>query len=152
MIIANDTPHCPGTGKSLLLRAIITALRKKHAKKNGAVSVTASTGMAASNIGGTFLPSNPATHSLYAFTSFLSFSRSFSTILNRLGHHDTDTLAGIGMTIHSWGAISPMVEDVEKLIRDIRTAKPALQRWRETKVLVIDESKSTFKCQSWDLR
>lgn len=48
----------------------------------------------------------------------------------------------IGMTIHSWGAISPMVEDVEKLIRDIRTARPALQRWRETKVLVIDESES----------
>lgn len=35
-----------------------------------------------------------------------------------------------------------MVEDVEKLIRDIRTARPALQRWRETKVLVIDESES----------
>lgn len=43
------------------------------------------------------------------------------------------------MTIHSWGAISPMVDDVDKLIRDIRTAKPALQRWRDTKVLVIDE-------------
>lgn len=42
-----------GTGKSLLLRAIIAALKKKHAKKPAAVSVTASTGMAASNIGGT---------------------------------------------------------------------------------------------------
>ncbi|KAF7331703.1 ATP-dependent DNA helicase PIF1 [Mycena kentingensis (nom. inval.)] len=41
-----------GTGKSLLLRAIITALKKKHGKLNNAVSVTASTGMAASNIGG----------------------------------------------------------------------------------------------------
>ncbi|KZT26133.1 hypothetical protein NEOLEDRAFT_1113494, partial [Neolentinus lepideus HHB14362 ss-1] len=41
-----------GTGKSLLLRAIISSLRKKHAKQPGAVSVTASTGMAASNIGG----------------------------------------------------------------------------------------------------
>jgi PIF1-like helicase len=41
-----------GTGKSLLLRAIIAALRKKHAGKPDAVSVTASTGMAASNIGG----------------------------------------------------------------------------------------------------
>ena len=42
-----------GTGKSLLLRAIIAALKKKHAKKPAVVSVTASTGMAASNIGGT---------------------------------------------------------------------------------------------------
>ncbi|KAF7313381.1 ATP-dependent DNA helicase PIF1 [Mycena chlorophos] len=41
-----------GTGKSLLLRAIITALKKKHGKTNDSVSVTASTGMAASNIGG----------------------------------------------------------------------------------------------------
>lgn len=41
-----------GTGKSLLLRAIISALRKKHAKKPDVISVTASTGMAASNIGG----------------------------------------------------------------------------------------------------
>ncbi|KAJ7672820.1 hypothetical protein B0H17DRAFT_173885 [Mycena rosella] len=41
-----------GTGKSLLLRAIIKALKKKHAKTPDAVSVTASTGMAASNIGG----------------------------------------------------------------------------------------------------
>jgi ATP-dependent DNA helicase PIF1 len=41
-----------GTGKSLLLRAIIMALKKKHASKPEVVSVTASTGMAASNIGG----------------------------------------------------------------------------------------------------
>jgi len=41
-----------GTGKSLLLRAIIMALKKKHAYNPEVVSVTASTGMAASNIGG----------------------------------------------------------------------------------------------------
>ncbi|KAJ7163788.1 PIF1-like helicase-domain-containing protein [Mycena crocata] len=41
-----------GTGKSLLLRAIIKALKKKHAKTPDAISITASTGMAASNIGG----------------------------------------------------------------------------------------------------
>ena len=41
-----------GTGKSLLLRAIISALRKKYSKNISVVSVTASTGMAASNIGG----------------------------------------------------------------------------------------------------
>ena len=43
-----------GTGKSLLLRAIIAALRRKHANKADVISVTASTGMAASNIGGAF--------------------------------------------------------------------------------------------------
>lgn len=41
-----------GTGKSLLLKAIIASLRRKYAKTPEAVAVTASTGMAASNIGG----------------------------------------------------------------------------------------------------
>ncbi|KAI0258573.1 PIF1-like helicase-domain-containing protein [Gloeopeniophorella convolvens] len=84
-----------GTGKSLLLKAIIAALRKKHAKKPEVVSVTASTGMAASNIG--------------------------------------------GMTLHSWGAIAPTVDNVDKLISYIRTARPALLRWKTTQVLIIDE-------------
>lgn len=52
----------PGTGKSLLLRAIIAALRRKHAKKPEVVSVTASTGMAASNIGGEPSPINHIGH------------------------------------------------------------------------------------------
>ncbi|KAI0786939.1 PIF1-like helicase-domain-containing protein [Abortiporus biennis] len=84
-----------GTGKSLLLRAIIAALRKKYAKKIDCISVTASTGMAASNIG--------------------------------------------GMTIHSWGAITPGMTNVEKLISYIKTCRPAHQRWKATKVLIIDE-------------
>lgn len=42
-----------GTGKSLLLRAIIAALKRKYRTESDVVSVTASTGMAASNIGGT---------------------------------------------------------------------------------------------------
>ena len=52
--VNGDASVLVGTGKSLLLRAIITALKKKHASKPEAVSVTASTGMAASNIGGAF--------------------------------------------------------------------------------------------------
>lgn len=43
-----------GTGKSLLLRAIISMLRRKYANKPDYVAVTASTGMAASNIGGEY--------------------------------------------------------------------------------------------------
>ncbi|KAH8102093.1 PIF1-like helicase-domain-containing protein [Cristinia sonorae] len=84
-----------GTGKSLLLRAIIAALRKKHAKKPEVISVTASTGMAASNIG--------------------------------------------GVTIHSWGAVTPGMHDIEKLISFIKTCRPAHKRWKDTKVLIIDE-------------
>jgi hypothetical protein len=44
-----------------------------------------------------------------------------------------------GMTIHSWGAVTPGQNDLDKQIRCIRTCKPALNRWRTTKVLVIDE-------------
>lgn len=42
-----------GTGKSVLLREIIAALRLKYRSRPDAVAVTASTGIAACNIGGT---------------------------------------------------------------------------------------------------
>jgi hypothetical protein len=45
-------PLLPGTGKSVLLREIIAALRKKFVNKEDSIAVTASTGMAACNIGG----------------------------------------------------------------------------------------------------
>ncbi|KAN0136869.1 P-loop containing nucleoside triphosphate hydrolase protein [Lactarius tabidus] len=44
-----------------------------------------------------------------------------------------------GMTLHSWGAIAPTVDNVEKLIKYIRTARPALLRWKTTQILIIDE-------------
>ena len=43
------------------------------------------------------------------------------------------------MTIHSWGAVAPAQSDVEKQAKNIRAYKPALNRWKTTKVLVIDE-------------
>lgn len=46
-----------GTGKSVVLREIIKGLRSKHAPKADAVAVTASTGIAACNIGGVTLHS-----------------------------------------------------------------------------------------------
>ncbi|SCV70212.1 BQ2448_1606 [Microbotryum intermedium] len=46
-----------GTGKSVLLREIITSLKRKYASTSDAVAVTASTGMAACNIGGTTIHS-----------------------------------------------------------------------------------------------
>ncbi|KAF7308275.1 ATP-dependent DNA helicase PIF1 [Mycena chlorophos] len=41
-----------GTGKSVLLREIIKTLKKKHSRSHDAVAMTASTGIAACNIGG----------------------------------------------------------------------------------------------------
>lgn len=46
-----------GTGKSVLLREIIRILKRKHAAAGDAVAVTASTGIAACNIGGVTLHS-----------------------------------------------------------------------------------------------
>ena len=46
-----------GTGKSVLLREILKSLRKKYARSPDAVAVTASTGIAACNIGGITLHS-----------------------------------------------------------------------------------------------
>ncbi|USP78436.1 mitochondrial dna helicase [Curvularia clavata] len=46
-----------GTGKSVLLREIITGLRQKFAREPDRVAVTASTGLAACNIGGVTLHS-----------------------------------------------------------------------------------------------
>ncbi|TKA55607.1 hypothetical protein B0A53_02785 [Rhodotorula sp. CCFEE 5036] len=46
-----------GTGKSVLLREIISSLKRKYRGSGDAVAVTASTGMAACNIGGTTIHS-----------------------------------------------------------------------------------------------
>lgn len=44
-----------------------------------------------------------------------------------------------GMTIHSWGAVTPGSTDIENQIKCIRTCKPALRRWKNVQVLIIDE-------------
>ncbi len=46
-----------GTGKSVLLKEILKSLRKKYARSPDAVAVTASTGIAACNLGGVTLHS-----------------------------------------------------------------------------------------------
>ncbi|KAK6594560.1 DNA repair and recombination protein PIF1 [Botrytis cinerea] len=46
-----------GTGKSVLMRSIIAALKKKYVREGDRVAVTASTGLAACNIGGVTLHS-----------------------------------------------------------------------------------------------
>lgn len=54
---AGQSSRCQGTGKSILLREIIKNLRRKYAASADAVAVTASTGIAACNIGGVTLHS-----------------------------------------------------------------------------------------------
>lgn len=82
-----------GTGKSVLLKAIIKALKKKY--RRGNVAVTASTGLAACNIG--------------------------------------------GITLHGFSGVGLGNEPVDKLLTKVRRSKKALERWLNTKVLVIDE-------------
>ncbi len=43
------------------------------------------------------------------------------------------------MTIHSWGAVTPGMHNIDRQISCIKTCKPAFKRWRETKVLIVDE-------------
>lgn len=81
-----------GTGKSVLLRSIIKSLRDKYPK---GVAVTASTGLAACNIG--------------------------------------------GITLHSFAGFGLGQGKVENLIKKIKRNKKAFTRWRETRVLIIDE-------------
>ena len=44
-----------------------------------------------------------------------------------------------GTTIHAWGAITPGMHVIDKLISYIKTCRPAHQRWKATRVLIIDE-------------
>ena len=87
-------------------------MRKKYSKNQAVISITASTGMAASNIGGKFI----VTSEICKIDDF-----------------------GEGMTIHSWGAVTPGMHNIDRQISCIKTCKPAFKRWKETKVLIIDE-------------
>ncbi|KAF8203147.1 PIF1-like helicase-domain-containing protein [Pholiota molesta] len=81
-------------GKSVLLRAIIKKLRPNPLVVNG-IAVTASTGIAGLNIGGT--------------------------------------------TLHSFAGIGLGKERAEVLARKIKKSTKLSQRWRTTRVLIIDE-------------
>ena len=80
----------------MLLREIISALKKIHERNPEAVAVTASTGLAACNVG--------------------------------------------GITLHSFAAFGLGKEDVADLAKKIKRNKKGFDRWRRTKVLIIDES------------
>jgi ATP-dependent DNA helicase PIF1 len=85
-----------GTGKSVLLREIITALKKAYERSPECVAVTASTGLAACNVG--------------------------------------------GITLHSFAGFGLGREPVLELAKKIKRNKKAFDRWRRTKVLIVDES------------
>lgn len=100
-----------GTGKSVLLREIIKALRKKFVSISDAVAVTASTG----------------TFDQYR----LRIQRQF---------HSGIAACNIGgVTIHSFAGIGLGREKAEQLADRVRKNKKASSRWMRTKVLVIDE-------------
>lgn len=48
----------------------------------------------------------------------------------------------LGTTIHAWGAVTPGMHDIGKLISFIKTCRPAHRRWKAVKVLVIDEGET----------
>lgn len=82
-----------GTGKSYLLGIMIGELRKKYG--DHAVTVTASTGLAAINVGGT--------------------------------------------TLHSFAKIGMGYDDAEMMIQRVNKNPEIKAKWRQTKVLIIDE-------------
>ncbi|EFA81412.1 DNA helicase [Heterostelium album PN500] len=91
-----------GTGKSFVLREIVNVLRVLHGDN---VHVTASTGIAACNIGGT--------------------------------------------TLHSFAGIALGEKTALDYIRSIANNNKNLTRWRQTKVLIIDEV-SMISCELLD--
>ena len=104
-----------GTGKSVLLREIIKALRKKYVTAPDSVAVTASTGTFDSR----FVRSQ---HQPYSGIAACNIG---------------------GVTIHSFAGIGLGREKAEQLADRVRKNKKASSRWMRTKVLIIDESQSS---------
>lgn len=84
-----------GTGKSVLMREIIRELKQKYKRDPDRVAITASTGLAACNIG--------------------------------------------GITLHSFCGGGLSKEDKADLVKKVRKNRKASDRWKKTKVLVMDE-------------
>ena len=133
-----------GTGKSVLLREIIKACGGRPSMK---LAVTASTGIASVNIGGCTL------HSWAGIG---------------LGKEDKDALVGkiLGMSRHAYKQDQAMRKqlwakkargeqltgDEEAFLRtdpqDTAKSKP-LDRWKQVKTLIIDESACLVRCGVW---
>lgn len=116
-----------GTGKSVLLRALIQALRRKY-HDDGTVAVTATTGIAACNIGCVSSPS--------CGKGLLSDAD--------LSLHLLDPLLRRGSTVHSFAGIGLGKDPVPVLVKKIRglQARSKLESWLKCKVWIIDERAS----------
>lgn len=115
--ISVDRRRCSGTGKSRVLRAIISALQQRvYPFCSGAVAVTASTGM---------------------FSFILRHCYPFDLLA---GSAACDIG---GVTLHSFAGVGLGVDSSKILLRKIRRDAAALMRWRRVRVLVIDEGKVT---------
>jgi ATP-dependent DNA helicase PIF1 len=49
-----------------------------------------------------------------------------------------------GQTIHSWAGVTGSERTVSEALKRIRSSPHSLNRWRETKVLITDESRHCF--------
>lgn len=107
----------------MLLRAIIIALKKKFKDKENTIAVTASTGKAASTIGG----------------------KNWDAVYHACAYDPC-----IGLTVNSWGCIKPNNHNVDEAVEWIYKCKGAKKRWKDARVLIIDESewngKGQFTC------
>jgi ATP-dependent DNA helicase PIF1 len=103
----------PGTGKSVLLRAIIRGLHQKHSNVDGAVAVTGSTGIAARNM-----------------------------CVNHViepGCDPTYPMLSGGSSIHSFFGIGTGRDPVNALVKKVQGIKDLRGRWNQVKVVILDE-------------
>lgn len=99
----------------MLLREIIKTLKKKHAKSQDAVAITASTGV---------------------FPLYMCWNQLMMTPLGIAACNIG------GVTIHSFAGVGIAVEQAAELVSKVKKNKKALARWNRTKVLIIDEGMS----------
>lgn len=131
-----------GAGKSVLMRAIIQELKRKYSKDPERVAVTASTGLAACNIGGITLHSfsgkqlpSPLCFGIYIYihtrhpipTPHLKMMHKSSRGEDEENTNPESKGIGLGK------------EPASNLIKKIRRNPKAKNRWLRTKCLIIDE-------------
>lgn len=113
----------PGTGKSVLLREIIKGLREKYRTRSDAVAVTASTGIAACNVGGTTL------HSFAGIGLGIEPADQLCVDVAALRERVGERRVERADLLPCWAGRAGKVKRNQK----------AMSRWTRTKVLIIDE-------------
>jgi ATP-dependent DNA helicase PIF1 len=103
-----------GTGKSYVLRELVRTLRSKHSSASS-VFVTAPTGI--------------GTRSNLNTIIYYSATNSVKIAACNIG----------GCTIHSWSGIGLGRESKEALLSRIQRVATNGKRWKDTRVLIIDE-------------